>query len=280
MKISAATVLLSISTASAFNVGYLNQLGSSTGMAPAKAAPAVKKVVITKGPSSYSYLDNLQPTPELISAIESARAAPASPAEYLKALSSNSALSGGGVTGYLDALPSSNVSPTSGRGMTSYLDTMPGSARKAATPPAPAPAPPAAAASAPRVAAPDVGKYLSSLASNAPTINGSGLAGYLDVLTINSRSGTGVALKGYLSALATNAATTSGAGLTGYLDALKSNSVAAGAAGASPSVTSFLENIYKQIMALPNDAGSKSVNGDKLSFATTSGPYAMSFIKM
>jgi hypothetical protein len=121
------------------------------------------------------------------------------------------------------------------------------------------------------------GDYLSTLRT-AGAVSGAGLMTHLDTLTVNTNSGTGVALTGYLSALGTNAAVTTGAGLTGYLDALKTNSVVSGSSGASPSVTSFLENVYNQIMALPAD-GNKSVNGNKVSYTSTSGPYAMAFIK-
>jgi hypothetical protein len=295
MKVSSVAVLLSVTSASAFNVSYLNQLGGPS--APAKAAPAVQQQVVNSGPASY--LDRLTGGPELVSAMQSAPApvAPAAPApvapvagaapaagDYLSALTSISRASGAGLTGYLDALPSV-AAPTAGAGMTTYLDSMSGSA------PAPvAPAAPAAAAAPVAYAAPVVaaaapaagvaaaaGDYLSTLRT-AGAVSGAGLMTHLDTLTVNTNSGTGVALTGYLSALGTNAAVTTGAGLTGYLDALKTNSVVSGSSGASPSVTSFLENVYNQIMALPAD-GNKSVNGNKVSYTSTSGPYAMAFIK-
>jgi len=304
MKVSAAAVLLSVTSASAFNVAYLNQLGGPC--APAKAAPAVKQIV-SSGPASY--LDRLTGAPELVSAMQSAPVpvAPAAPApvapapvapvagaapaagDYLSALASNSRVTGGGLTGYLDALPSAVASPTAGAGMTSYLDSMSGSAPApvAAAPAAPAPVAPAAPApvapSAPAPVAPAAGvaaaagDYLSTLRS-AGSVSGAGLMTHLDTLTTNTVIGTGVALSGYLSVLGTNAAVTTGAGLSGYLDALKTNSVVSGSSGASPSVTSFLENVYNQIVALPED-GNKIVNGNKVSYTSTSGPYAMAFIQ-
>lgn len=276
MKISIAAVLLSIASTSAFNVGYLNQLGAPA--APAKAAPPVKQVV-SGGPASY--LDRLNNgTPELVSAIESAPAVSAAPVagaaptskDYLSALSSNTAISGTGLTGYLDALPSSPTSPSSGAGTSSYLDSMSSSSASAPAMPA-TPYTPAPAAA---VSAPTSGDYLSTL-NTGSSVSGSGLRSHVDTLTTNPSSGTGAALSNYLSALAVNAAATSGAGLSGYLDALKTNSEASGVSG-SPTVTSFLENVYKQIMSLPND-GSRSVSGNKMSYAVSSGPYAMAFVK-
>lgn len=276
MKISIAAVFLSIASTSAFNVGYLNQLGAPA--APAKAAPPVKQVV-SGGPASY--LDRLNNgTPELVSAIESAPAVSAAPVagaaptskDYLSALSSNTAISGTGLTGYLDALPSSPTSPSSGAGTSSYLDSMSSSSASAPAMPA-TPYTPAPAAA---VSAPTSGDYLSTL-NTGSSVSGSGLRSHVDTLTTNPSSGTGAALSNYLSALAVNAAATSGAGLSGYLDALKTNSEASGVSG-SPTVTSFLENVYKQIMSLPND-GSRSVSGNKMSYAVSSGPYAMAFVK-
>lgn len=278
MKISVAAFLLSIASASAFNVGYLNQLGAPA--APAKAAPPVKQVV-SGGP--VSYLDRLNSgTPELVSAIESAPVAVAPVAgaaptskDYLAALSSNTAVSGRGITGYLDALPSSSASRSYGSGVTSYLDNMSSSAPVAAAAPS-KPASTYTPVAAAAVAAPTSGDYLSTL-NTGKAVSGGGLRNHVDTLSTNTSSGTGAALSNYLSALAVNAAGTSGAGLSGYLDALKTNSAASGSVG-SPSVTSFLENVYKQIMALPND-GSRSVSGNKMSYAVTSGPYAMAFVK-
>ena len=288
MKVSAAAVLLSISSASAFNVSYLNQLGGASGAA--KAAPPVNPVVAS-GPASY--LDNLNGTPELVSAIEAAPVAPApvaaapvaaapvesSPtsASYLDSLPSNGGASGAGLMGYLDALASS--SSLSGSGVGTYLDSVSPSAPVAPAPVAAAPeaaAPaPAAAAPAAAVDAPAVGDYLSSLVSNAP-INGAGLMGYLSTLP-QTEALSGAGLGGYLNILGSEAAEISGAGVTGYLDGITSNVIASESAS-SPSVTNFLESVYNQIMALPDD-GCKTVNGDSVAYASANGPYAMSFVK-
>lgn len=311
MKVSAAAVILSCSTASAFNVGYLNQLGGSA--APAKAAPAFKEVV-SGGPASY--LDNLN-TPELVQAIETAPApAPVAPApvaaapvaaapsagSYLDSMGSgstaitgggltgyldamgagSSALSGGGITGYLDALPASNTA-LSGSGAASYLDSVGGSAPAApaaAAPAAAAPAPVAAAPAAPGPVpvadAPSAGDYLSTLGGGSSALVGGGIAGYLDALPATNTQTSGSGVVGYTDALAINASIT-GAGATGYLDAIASNTALSGPSTSSPSVTSFLENVYSQIMSLPADQ--RTVSGNTVTFASTSGPYAMSFIK-
>jgi hypothetical protein len=295
MKISVAAVLIIVSSASAFNVSYLNQLGGPT--APAKAAPLVKEIV-SSGPASY--LDNLKGTPELVTAMQYAPApvapvpvAGAAPAsgDYLSALvSTNNAPTGGGLTGYLDALPASVASPTAGAGMTTHLDSLAGRSVVAApVPAAPVPVPVAAApvpvAAAPvaspvsaAVSGPGLFTHLDTLRT-AAAVSGPGLLTHLDTLTINTApTGTGAALTGYLSALATNAADISGAGLTGYLDAIQTNSAVSGSSGGSPSVTSFLENVYNQITALPND-NSKTVNGNSVTYSVASGPYAMAFVK-
>lgn len=289
MKVSAAAVILSCSTASAFNVGYLNQLGGNS--APAKLAPE-PKAVVTGGPASY--LDNLGAgTPELVSAIaeapvvEATNAAP-NTGSYLSALNgSSTAPSGGGMTGYLDALPS-GATAVSGTGVTSYLDSVGGAAPAAPAPAAPAPvaaapAAPAApaAASAPVVAAPAAGDYLATLGGGAAPISGAGMVGYLDAIPAAVAPTSGAGMANYLDILATGASQTSGAGLAGYLDALATNSVAGSssvAAPTSPSVSSFLESVYQQILALPED-GSKKVSGSTLTFASANGPYAMSFVK-
>jgi len=284
MKVSTAAVLISLSSASAFNVGYLNQLNGPA--APAKAAPE-PKAVVGGGPSSY--LDNLNGTPELVSAIESAPA-PASPApssvtstDYLSALNSNApaAISGAGITGYLDVLTSN--APITGGGVTSYLDTMSGApAAPEVVTPAPVAAAPAAptapTATEPVVAAPSAGNYLSTLDTGSGTaLSGAGLAGYLQTLASNT-STSGAGLTSYLDVLHSNASQTSGAGLTGYLDALKTNTAIAGTSSSSPSVSSFLENVYNQILSLPDDA-SKKVMGSSLTFAAADGPYSMAFVK-
>jgi hypothetical protein len=325
MKVSAAAVLLTISSASAFNVGYLNQLGSGT--AAGIPAPAVKEVVS----SGHSYLDNLGgATPELVSAIEAApapvaaapapvaaapapvAAAPAAAAaptstDYLSGLPANGATEGAGLTGYLDALPPSAVG-ISGAGLTGYLDALPSasapitgsgfithldSISPAAAAPAPvaaAPAPVAAApaaaapapvAAAPVVAAPAAGDYLSHLASDV-SLGGAGLTTHVDTLSSNTApSGSGAAFQGYLGALGASAAAISGAGMTGYLDALKTNEVVGATAtttSGGASVTAFLENVYSQILSLP-DGPNKQTVGDSVTFSSVEGPYAMSFAK-
>ena len=318
MKVSAAAVLLTISSASAFNVGYLNQLGGS-GVAAGIPAPAVNEVVS----SGHSYLDNLGgATPELVSAIEAspapvaaapapvaaapvaAAAAPTS-TDYLSGLPANGATEGAGLMGYLDALPASAVA-ISGSGLTGYLDALPSasapitgsgfithldSISPAAAAPAPvaaapavaAPAPVAAApaAAAPAAAAPAAGDYLSHLGSDV-SLGGAGLTTHVDTLsTNNAPSGSGAAFQGYLGALGANAAGTSGAGLVGYLDALKTNEVVGATAtttSGGASVTAFLENVYSQILSLP-DGPNKQTVGDSVTFSSVEGPYAMSFAK-
>lgn len=310
MKISAAAVLLTVSTASAFNVSYLNQLGAGA-PAAVKAAPPVNEVVR----SGSSYLDNLGgAVPELVSAIEAAPAAPvaASPAsaapvaaaptstDYLSALASNGSASGAGIAGYLDFLPPS-VAAVSGAGLTGYLDALPAASSpitgaglssytdvitpKAPAAPvaaAPAPAAPAAAAPADAAPAPSAGDYLGQLAGSN-SISGAGLTTHVDTLAINnSPTGSGAALSAYLGALGVNAAGCSGAGLTGYLDALATNAMisnlgTSSATGAA-SVTAFLENVFKQVMAMP-DGPNKQTSGNTVAFSAVDGPYAMSFVK-
>lgn len=270
MKVSAAAILLSLSSSTAFNVGYLNQLNGPA--APARSAPE-PKAVVSGGPSSY--LDNLNGTPELVSAIESAPALAASTvssSDYLGALKSNAspAVSGAGITGYLDALTSN--APTSGAGPTSYLDSM----SSAPLAPAALSTPPLTTASESLVNAPSAGNYLSSLDTGS-AISGAGLAGYLQTLVSNT-SMSGAGFTSYLDVLHTNASQTSGAGLTGYLDALKTNSAIAGTISSSPSVSTFLENVYNQILTLPDDV-CKQVKGSSLTFAAADGPYSMAFAK-
>jgi hypothetical protein len=166
--------------------------------------------------------------------------------------------------------------------MTTHLDSLAGRSVVAAPVPA-APVPVSAAPIASPVSAavsgPGLFTHLDTLRT-AAAVSGPGLLTHLDTLTINTApTGTGAALTGYLSALATNAADISGAGLTGYLDAIQTNSAVSGSSGGSPSVTSFLENVYNQITALPND-NSKTVNGNSVTYSVASGPYAMAFVKM
>merc|ERR1739842_69631 len=107
-------------------------------------------------------------------------------------------------------------------------------------------------------------------------LNGGGISGYLDALPSPGTQTSGSGIGGYLDVLAVNAGAT-GAGLAGYLDVLAVNSASPAAAASSPSVTSFLENVYNQILALPADQ--KTVSGKTVTFASASGPYAMSFVK-
>lgn len=288
MKVSAAAVLLSCSTASAaFNVGYLNQLGGSS--APAKLAPE-PKAVVSSGPASY--LDNLgSGTPELVSAIAAAPAPPAPVAvssspntgSYLSALGGgNTAPSGGGITGYLDALPSA-AAPVGGSGMSSYLDSVSGAPPAAAAPAAAAPVAPAAPAPVAVVDAPSAGDYLSTLQTASAVIGGAGMPTYLGTLPATATQTSGTGVPSYLDVLHTGAIQTSGAGLAGYLDALASNTVASSGPASvsvpsSPSVSAFLDSVYKQILALPDD-GSKKISGSSLTFASANAPYAMSFVK-
>mmetsp|Transcript_4461 Transcript_4461/g.4188 ORF Transcript_4461/g.4188 Transcript_4461/m.4188 type:complete len:317 (+) Transcript_4461:31-981(+) len=315
MKVSAAAVLASLSTASAFNVGYLNQLGGAP--APAKAAPLPNAVVA----SGHGYLDNLNGTPELVSAIEAAPAAPApvapapvAPAAYVApapaAVVSNggpylSALAGastqtngGGLTGYLDALPPSGSAPTRGPGIITYIDAMGGGGIGpvvAATAPAAAAAAPVAVAVAAPVGAAPVGaapigdniaavtSYLGTLAVASAPLAGAGISTFADFLPSGSTPINGGGLSGYLDILHTEATQTSGAGLTGYLDALKSSAavasnLGAAPAAASPSVTSFLESVYSQILALPEGNG-KTTSGASVSYTASSGSFAMQFVK-
>lgn len=309
MKLSAAAVLLSLSSASAFSVSYLNQLSTGASSAPT-------------GAGITSYLDGMsgastEQVPALVTALETAPvpAAPATPApaagDYLSALGGASTpvsgggitsyldalpkamtqTSGAGITGYLDALPATGAAPVTGSGVTSYLDTVGGgsSAPIKVAPPAPAAAAPAPVAAAPAPVAavapvastaPAAGDYLSTLNSGAAApISGAGIQGYLSSLPATGATPTsGTGPVGYLDALpASSVAPTSGAGMTGYLDALATNSDIAGPAGGS-SLTSFLENVYSQIMSLPDDGSRKVANGS-VTFAKAEGSYAMSFVK-
>jgi hypothetical protein len=113
--------------ASAFNVGYLNQLGSGI-PGVAKTAPAVHEVVSSPG---TSYLDNLATTPELLSAIEAASVAPvaaaAAPAvgDYLGHLAFDNSIHGAGLTTHADTL-ATNAAPTgSGAAFDGYLGALP-----------------------------------------------------------------------------------------------------------------------------------------------------------
>merc|ERR1712154_400954 len=80
----------------------------------------------------------------------------------------------------------------------------------------------------------------------------------------------------YLGTLGSGANSVTGAGLTGYLDAIATNSAIAGPSGGT-GLTSFLENVYSQIMSLPEE--SRKVSGSSVAFSTAEGSYAMSFVK-
>jgi hypothetical protein len=135
--------------------------------------------------------------------------------------------------------------------------------------------------SAPVAAAPAAGDYLSHLASDV-SLGGAGLTTHVDTLSSNTApSGSGAAFQGYLGALGASAAAISGAGMTGYLDALKTNEVVGATAtttSGGASVTAFLENVYSQILSLP-DGPNKQTVGDSVTFSSVEGPYAMSFAK-
>lgn len=307
MKLSTLAVLATISSTSAFSVSYLNQLSTGAATAPsgggmtsyldgisgadkgvpalvtaleqsytppAPAAPAAAAPATDAAPTSKDYLSALSGSS--VSAVTGAGLV-----NYLDALPRTASVGGAGLTGYLDALP--QMPSVSGAGLTSHVDTLGGSSAPAAyTPPAPAApaqaapvaaAPVAAAPAAPLAAsaAPSAGDYLSTLGGgSAPT--GAGPASYLSTLP-QSSAPTGSGLTGYLNTLAVNASA-SGAGLSGYADALATNT----AINTGSGVTAFLESVYSQIMALPDD-GSKKVSGSSVAFATTDGQYAISFVK-
>ena len=271
MKVSVAAALLFISSVSAFNVSYLNQIGGASG--PAKAAPPVN----TNVRRGSGYLDSFSgpapvaPVPVAPAPFAPAPVAPAPVASapsssgtsnYSSGLASNTPLSGGGLTGYLSALGTS-TSLSGGAGLSTYANSMSGGGRSASyTPPAPA----TAVASVPKAAAPTnsgTSNFSSRLASNTP-LSGPGLLGYTSGLGSNAVNGSGAALQGYLSVLGSNAAGTSGAGLSGYLDAVGTSQ---SAAGSSP-VDAFLESVYSQIQALP---------GASVPFNASNEKYSMTF---
>lgn len=243
MKISAAAILISLTSVSAFN-SYLGNLSKSS--APAKVAPPTTyKQPQTTG---LSYLDNLKPA--------------------------SSRQGGSGLTGYLDALKggAKPASPTPKAAAPAPV---------AAAPKPAAPAPKAAAPAASYAAPAAAGDYLSSLKKNASVSGGAGLQGYLSTLPQNSAVG-GAGFQGYLSVLKVNAAGSSGAGLKGYTDALACNSsgktaLVGGGAAASSSMAAFLESVYKQIQSLP--ASAKTQVGSSISFSATANGMAMAFVK-
>lgn len=289
MKISVAAFnfIVLVSSASAFNVSYLSQLGGPT--APAKAAPPVKELV-PSGPASY--LDNLNETPALVSAMQSTLA-PVAPAtlvvagaalasvDYLSAfVSTNNNPIGLGLTGYLDAIPVSVASPITGASMTTHLDALAGGSAPAApivvAPTAPVSSSLATATISAAVSGPGLLTHLDTLHTAAP-VSGPGLLTHLDTLHTVPAPVSGPGLLTHLDTLHTDA-TVCGPGHTGYIDAIQTNSAVSGSTGGSPSVTSFLENVYSQIIALPND-GSKIVSGKSINYSATSGSFAMAFVK-
>lgn len=290
MNLSAATVLFSISSASALS-SYLDMLSFEAPPAPANEA----------GVSNY--LDNIsgaqEQVPALVTALEQAAPAatttPPAPTsgDYLSALNgsgssgsvggtgstsyldtmasapngASASLGGPGLTSYLDALPATVSSGPSGSGLTSYLDNMGGGAPVA---PAATATPAATAANA----APAAGDYLGALNTGSQNLSGAGLTTYLDALPPGTRAVGGPGLTGYLEALPPSLrAVASGRGLSGYLDALSADGGVPGSA-----VEAFLESVYQKIMELPDD-GSRVVSGDAMTFAKADGPYAMSFVK-
>jgi hypothetical protein len=110
------------------------------------------------------------------------------------------------------------------------------------------------------------------LSTGIAPISGAGITSYTSTLATSSAP-TGSGLTGYLNTLAVNASA-SGAGLAGYADALATNSAIA----KGTPVSSFLESVYAQIMALPED-GNKKVVGSSVAYASTDGQYAISFVK-
>ena len=241
MKLSAAAILISLTTVSGFN-SYLGNLSQSTG--PAKAAPMTYKEPQTTG---LSYLDNLKPT--------------------------TARQGGAGLTGYLDALKGGASAPAP----VAPAPVAPAPVAPAAPAPA-APAPVKAAPAATSTPAPAAGDYLSTLLTNAPVAGGAGLQGYLSTLPQNAAIG-GAGMQGYLSVLQVNAAGCSGAGLKGYTDALACNSAgtSALAGGASSSMAAFLQSVYQQIQSLP--ASSKTQVGNSVSFTASANGMAMAFVK-
>ena len=280
MKLSCATLLLTISSANAFSVSYLNQLSTSaaapsgsgmtgyldgisgagapelvTAMAPAPvaappapvaAAPVAAAPVASSGPSANigagrAHLDTLA---------GSSAPTGAGLVGHLDSLAGGaSAPSGAGLTGYLDALPATATAPT-GAGLTGHLDSLGGGVAAAAyTPPAPA-AP--AAASPVAAAAPAAPVAAAPVASSGPSANiGAGRA-HLDTLG-GSSAPTGAGLTGHLDSLTVGPGTT-GAGLVGHLDSLASN--AAGTSGAG--LTGYLDALATN-SAIAGPTGGSSV---------------------
>jgi len=262
MKISTTTLLISISSASAFSAGYLNQLGGGA------TAPS--------GTGTPSYFDGMQAAP----AVPAALAAPAAPApsaaDYLSALNGSGharSVTGAGLTSYLNTMAPNGSAPRSGAGIGSYLDTVSPNASSSTVPPpgVPVPTTPAAATSAPLAnSAPATGDYLSALNTETRSSSGAGITTYLNALPPGVRAAGGPGLTGYLEAFPPSARVAGGGpGLTTYLDAITTDDGAGG---------SFLERVHAQIMSLPDD-GNRQVSGNTVTYASAEGSYAMSFIK-
>lgn len=292
MKLSAAAVLVSISSVSAFSAGYLDQLAAPTkaaspsgggmtsyldGISSEDQIPGLVTALeqasvaapAASAPSAGDYLSALNGGSAATSYTPPAPAAPAAPTsgDYLSALNSGApSRSGAGLTSYLDALPPTGSSGPSGAGLSSYLDNMGGAAPTVTAPDASVAATPVA------TDAPAAGDYLNALSTGSQQLSGTGLTTYLDALPAKVRAVGGPGLTGYIDALRTNPSL-AGAGMTGYLDALAAD-------GGTPgkTVESFLAGIYSQIMSLPDD-GSRQVSGNSMTFAKIDGPYAMSFVK-
>ena len=223
-------------------------------------------------------------------------------ASFTDSLGGGSPLSGGGMAGYLDALPP-NAAPISGGGLAGYLDSFTASAPVAPAPAAPQPVAAVAAPAAPYVAEAStaidtslsgggVPSYTALLAVGAQT-SGGGVSTHTDLLSIGAQtSGAGIA--SYTGALGTNPATTTGPGIGAYTDSLGVKS----AAGIPPSTgagipsksgsSTFLGGIYNMIMDLDpeevNGAGGRlDKDGDDLTFAVGDSnedeAIAMSFIR-
>jgi len=311
----AATVLCSISSASAFSVSYLDRLGSGS------AAPAAPKVAAPSGGTmgaGASYLDQMAPSvPQVVTPPPPvAAAAPAAAnteavaaGDYLAALAGPpSTIAGRGLTSYLDvcetqtrgvggaglttyssALPTAVSSRTAGAGIGSYLDNV---SPQAAAPPAAAAAPAAAAPAAPaesagpqpvRAAGAGLTSYLDTVGTQTRAVGGPGFTGYLNVCETKSRSTGGAGLTSYLEVCETKTRAVGGAGLSTYSNSLSPQGTwkSGGKAAAGPSggaALDFLANVHSQIMDLPDD-GCRTINGNTVTYAKAEGSYALSFIK-
>mmetsp|Transcript_6919 Transcript_6919/g.12822 ORF Transcript_6919/g.12822 Transcript_6919/m.12822 type:complete len:256 (-) Transcript_6919:334-1101(-) len=178
---------------------------------------------------SFSYLDSLGGS-NPVSYSAPAGASPSNGASYLDALSgpSQNAPTGGGMKGYLDALPT-NAGSSAGGGMKGYTDNLSGGAAPAPAAAAPAPAAPAApAAVSDSAPVSSGGNYLDRLASEN-AISGPGITSYLDTVPRNAPTSGGAGIPTYKDALAaTNTVTGTGAGMNTYTDNLSGGRKASG----------------------------------------------------